>query len=389
MTRDRATEADGPALTLKQAIDLYGAETAILRHLNRNEVLRWLRNNRETGHPISAIVTATELSRPTVNVALADLAERGLITDSVTPTTSPRGGRPARLYQFNARSGIVAAVTLARHEITVVIADRGEATLSEARRTFENLNHEPDPIACVGREVKTAISDLDLGVDQLEVVAIAVRGVVGQDGVIQVSGDLPTFAGPKAHKKLLRQFPCAVLIENDANVATLAEHRALSGPDDVVGLLIGDAVGCGLILNGELYRGSHGGAGEFFADEKRGWVATNQAIRDYVDQRGMTYADFYATAAKSPGRPRSLVTKYASDIATLARGLLVLDPPVIVIGGEIVHAGDVFIEPLREKLMPNLYSDTRIVYSDLGAECLRSGALRLAFDWVEAQLFKV
>jgi len=53
---------------------------------------------------------------------------------------------------------------------------------------------------------------------------------------------------------------------------------------------------------------------------------------------------------------------------------LVLDPPVIVVGGEIVEAGGAFMDAFRTALAPVLDSDTKIIYSDLGADCLRAGA---------------
>src|SRR5690606_4779408 len=195
--------------------------------------------------------------------------------------------------------------------------------------------------------------------------------------------------GPDAHRRLTEQFACPVLVENDANLATLAEFRNLAGPADVVGLLIGEGIGCGLVLNGELYRGAHGAAGEFFGDDRdRPWVATNARIRDHAKRRGRTFEAVFA-AARDEAPARELVARYARDIAALVRELLVLDPPVIVVGGEIVAAGDVFLDAFREALAPVLYSDTKIIYSDLGADCLRVGALQVAADWMERKLFQV
>ena len=179
-------------------------------------------------------------------------------------------------------------------------------------------------------------------------------------------------------------------MENDANLATLAEYRNLSGPADVVGLLVGDGIGCGLVLNGELYRGAHGAAGEFFGEDRtRPWVGTNNEIRAYAQERELTFTDVFAAARSERGRARTLVIRYAADIAELARELLVLDPPVIVVGGEVVNAGDVFMDAFRTALAPALYSDTRIVYSDLGADCLRTGALQACADWMDRKLFHV
>jgi predicted NBD/HSP70 family sugar kinase len=376
-------------MTLKQAIEVYGAESSLVRHLNRNEVLRFLRVS-GAAHGISAIAKATGLSRPTVDLALSDLTERGLVTETDRSPSSPRGGRPAREFRFADRSGCAAAVTLTSHELVVVITDLRDQVVGETRTSFTNFNREPDPVATLGAAVDRALAEVSFTADQLRVLVAGVRGVVSADGVLRRSGELPSLVGDKVHRRLRERFACPVLVENDANLATLAEHRNLSSHADVVGLLIDDGIGCGLVLNGELYRGAHGAAGEFFGtDRTRPWVGTNAEIRRLAEERGVTFTGVFAAARSGDAQARALVARYAADIADLVRELLVLDPPVIVVGGEVVDAGDVFIDAFREALAPALYSDTTIVYSDLGANCLRSGALQVAADWVERRLFHV
>jgi predicted NBD/HSP70 family sugar kinase len=377
-------------MTLKQAIDVYGAESSLVRHLNRNEVLRYLRASGEA-HGISAIAKATDLSRPTVDLALSDLTERGLVTETAAlSASSPRGGRPAREFRFAARSGCLAAVTLTSHELCVVVADLRDQVVGKARTTFADFNREPDPVESLGAAVDRAVAELSFTPEQLQVVVAGVRGVVSADGVVQTSGELPSLVGDEVHRRLRERFGCTVLVENDANLATLAEHRNLSGPADLVGLLIDDGIGCGLVLNGELYRGAHGAAGEFFGDDRtRPWVGTNAEIRRHAKRHKLTFTDVFAAAEAGRGPARTLVTRYAADVAELVRELLVLDPPVIVVGGEVVNAGDVFMDAFRKALAPALYSDTTIVYSDLGADCLRSGALQVAADWMDRKLFHV
>jgi predicted NBD/HSP70 family sugar kinase len=376
-------------MTLKQAIDVYGAESSLVRHLNRNEVLRFLRVS-GAAHGISAIAKATGLSRPTVDLALSDLTERGLVTETDRNPSSPRGGRPAREFRFSDRYGCVAAVTLTSHELLVVITDLRDEVVGETRTSFTDFNREPDPVATLGAAVDRALAECSFTADHLQVLVAGVRGVVSADGVLRRSGELPSLVGDKVHRRLRERFACPVLVENDANLATLAEHRNLSGHADVVGLLIDEGIGCGLVLNGELYRGAHGAAGEFFGtDRARPWVGTNAEIRGYAEERELTFTDVFAGARSGDVQARTLVARYAADIADLVRELLVLDPPVIVVGGEIVNAGEVFIEAFREALAPALYSETTIVYSDLGADCLRSGALQVAADWMERKLFHV
>jgi predicted NBD/HSP70 family sugar kinase len=312
------------------------------------------------------------------------------VIESVQNPSSPRGGRPAREYRFDARSGCVAAVTVTNHEVLVVIADLRDQVVGERRIEYADLNREPDPPGCLRAAVDQALADFSFAPDRLRVAVLGVRGIVAAGGVIQTSGELPSLVGEEVHRRLRDSFPCPLLVENDANLATLAEHRNLDGPSNVVGLLVGEGMGCGLVLNGELYRGAHGAAGEFFGDDRsRAWAATNTAIRDYAKQHRLTFTEVFAAARVKRGKARTLVARYATDIAERVEALLVLDPPVIVVGGEIVEAGDAFMDAFRAALAPVLYSDTKIIYSDLGADCLRAGALQVAANWTDRHLFQV
>ncbi|TDE11451.1 ROK family protein [Jiangella asiatica] len=372
--------------TWGQAIDVHGAEPALLRHINRSQVLRLLRDAGEA-MGISAIGQATRLSRPTVELALADLIARGTVLETGHTKGSARGGRPARSFQFAARSGCVVAVTVQRRQVSVDVFDLRQVALMRQVWPLADINEEPDPIGFVQAAVHQVLDERSLAPDLMRVVVVGVRGIVAEGGQVTVSGELPSFTGDAAHRDLQSRFSCPVIVENDANLAALAEHKQLGGPLDVVGLLIGEAVGCGLILNGELYRGAHGAAGEFFGPDAP-WATTSQRIKTEVVARGSSLSEFFSLADGGNRMARELVVEYAVAIARLTRSLLLLDPPVVVIGGDIVHAGKTFLEPLRRELMPDLYHDTEIVYSELGSECHRVGAQQLAFNWFDDHLFR-
>lgn len=373
-------------VTWGQAIDVHGSEPSLLRHINRSQVLRLLRDEGQA-MGISAIGQATRLSRPTVELALADLIAQGTVLETGPTKGSARGGRPARSFRFAARSGCVVAVTVQRLQVSVDVFDLRQVELTSRVWSVGDINDEPDPIGFVQSAVHQTLDEQSLAHDLMRVVVVGVRGIVAEGGRVTVSGDLPSFTGEAAHRDLLSRFSCPVIVENDANLAALAEYKQLGGPLDVVGLLIGEAVGCGLILNGELYRGAHGAAGEFFGPDAP-WETTRRRIKDEVIARESSLVEFFSLANSGDHVARDLVVEYAVAIARLTRSLLLLDPPVVVIGGEVVHAGNTFLEPLRGELMPDLYRDTEIVYSELGSDCHRVGAQQLAFDWFDESLFR-
>jgi glucokinase len=208
-------------------------------------------------------------------------------------------------------------------------------------------------------------------------------------------------------------------IDNDANLAALAEHRfgAAKGTENAILLTIGTGIGGGLVLGGELYRGSTGAGAEL------GHVVIDQAgppCQGNCPNRGCVEVLASGTALGREGRiaaeahPGSvlgrtlargeevtgrLVTEVAiagdgiavEVIATIGRRLGValsslaniFEPEVIVIGGGVSAAGDLLLEPAREQLrtraLPPM-SGTPVVPAALGPDAGMIGAAEMALE---------
>lgn len=208
-------------------------------------------------------------------------------------------------------------------------------------------------------------------------------------------------------------------IDNDANLAALAEHRfgAAKGASNVVLLTIGTGIGGGLILGGELYRGSTGAAAEL------GHVVIDQAgprCQGNCPNRGCVEAMASGTALGREGRiaaesrPESalgaaladgeevdgrLVTELAISgdraavevVASVGRRLGValssfaniFEPDVIVIGGGASAAGELLLGPAREELRSRALApmnETEVVVASLGPDAGMIGAAALALE---------
>ena len=208
-------------------------------------------------------------------------------------------------------------------------------------------------------------------------------------------------------------------LDNDANLAALAEHRfgAAKGATNAVLLTIGTGIGGGLVLGGELYRGSTGAGAEL------GHVVIDQAgppCQGNCPNRGCVEVLASGTALGREGRiaaethPGSslgralaageeitgrLVTKHAIDgdgiavevVATIGRRLGValsslaniFDPDVIVIGGGVSAAGDLLLEPAREQLrsraLPPM-NETPVLPAAMGPDSGFIGAAEMALE---------
>ncbi|MEU1278358.1 ROK family transcriptional regulator [Streptomyces sp. NPDC005805] len=213
--------------------------------------------------PLTAgqLKTMTGLSRPTV----ADLVERlqgsGLV-QVVGESGAQRRGPNARLYGIVADRAHLAALDVRTGGVRVVVADLLGRTLAEASLPIGgDTGTEPAAERAVAL---LAGAVTEAGATRLHSVGVGAPGLVDP-----ATGELrPTSGLPAWHRQLVaalqERLPARVLVENETNLAALAEQRLGSARDreSFAFLWLGHGVGAGLFLDGRLRRGSSGGAGE-------------------------------------------------------------------------------------------------------------------------------
>lgn len=214
--------------------------------------------------PLTAgqLKTLTGLSRPSV----ADLVERlqaaGLIC-VVGETGAERRGPNARLYGIVADRAHLAALDVRTGSVAVVVTDLLGAVLAEAALPVGD-GAGPGPADAV----EEAAALLERTVRQAGAARLHSVGI-GAPGLIDpATGELRSARGlPAWHRSLVgalqERLPATVLVENETNLAALAEQRsgAARGLGTFVMLWLGHGVGAALVLEGKLRRGASGGAG--------------------------------------------------------------------------------------------------------------------------------
>ncbi|NEB76146.1 ROK family transcriptional regulator, partial [Streptomyces sp. SID14478] len=229
------------------------------RAINDRLALRFLQ---EEG-PLTAgqLKDLTGLSRPSV----ADLVERltasGLVS-VVGEAGARRRGPNARLYGIVADRAHLAALDVRTEGVRLVVCDLLGAVLAEASLPVEE-GEAPGPaveraVAFLERTAKEA------GAERLHTVGVGAPGLIDP-----ASGELRDSSGlPEWHRRLVtalqERLPARVLVENETNLAALAEQRdgATRDRDTFVLLWLGLGVGAAVVLDGRLRRGASGGTGE-------------------------------------------------------------------------------------------------------------------------------
>ncbi|MFF4848545.1 ROK family transcriptional regulator [Streptomyces sp. NPDC001194] len=366
------------------------ASPSTARAINDRLALRLLQ---EEG-PLTAtqLKAMTGLSRPSV----ADLVERltgaGLI-EVVGESGEQRRGPNARVYGIVARRAYLAALDVRTDSATAVVADLLGRPLAQAALPVDAVDEAVDVLEALGREA---------GADGLHTV------VVGAPGLVAPAGELRSTAGlPAWHRDLVgalqRRLPAAVVVENETNLAALAEQRvgAARDLDSFVLLWLGAGVGAAVVLDGRLRRGASGGAGEIgflpvpgtgrlpsATDCGGGFHALvgRDAVAALAAEHGWTGPVDEAVAGAA-GEPflDALAERLALGAAAVAA---VLDPGCLVLAGELGHAGGTALASAVARRLTTLTPvPMEVRATALGDSAVLTGARLAAREAAQADLF--
>ncbi|MET8703304.1 ROK family protein [Kitasatospora sp. NPDC004723] len=377
---------------------LTGGDSSLLRRINAAVTLRALRE----GHAVTLtqLVGDTGLSRPTVEGVIEGLVETGLVAE-VEPQSggqagAGRRGRPARWFRFRAEAGHILGIEIGVHDIRIVLADlAGEVVGSHFRPVEESLDAE-ERLAAVRSVVAEVLRKAGVSRDNLWAVGVGTPGIVDRDGTVQLGTAMPGWTGLDLGARLRRSFRCPVMIENDANLAAIAEHwqGAAVGADDVVFVMAGLSPGAGSLINGRLHRGFGGAAGEIGALHLLGQEVTPERLLSTTGKPLNPLDEAAVARVLRLAREGDEVARVATDrfltrlVQSVAALVLAIDPQLVVIGGWAAGLDGV-LDPLRERLAEFTLRAPEVALAALGSEVVAMGALRVALDQVEEQLFAV
>lgn len=240
-----------------------GATTRIVSEVNSTAILEALQSSGPM--TLQQIGGATGLSPATVNRIIDRLGKDRLVIDVGVATSS--GGRPPRLIGYNSRRHSVIAIDIGARKISGGVFDlQGRRLHTDVTTTVPG--DDPAASSQVFEQVTVLIARLVARAERLncpaQTVGVGVPGTVRTDtGIVQFAPSVHWWDLPLA-SLLTERIGLPVVVENDVNLIAVAEHKlgAARNSSNAVTIAIGTGVGAGLILNGRLYRGAHGGSGE-------------------------------------------------------------------------------------------------------------------------------
>jgi predicted NBD/HSP70 family sugar kinase len=386
-------------MTPPQRSEASPGSTASLRTANQHRVLEVLRDgvalaepdrDDQDGFTQAELARATGLAPATVSSIVRELAGAGLVD---TEAGSGRRGSSVRLARD---AGVVAGVDFGHSHVAVAVGDLAGRILAEERR--ELITKDNGEALEVAASLLRAMS---AGRGSLRHVGLGLPAPV-TDEVVRSSAIFPGWEGVNAREAAQRAFGARVDVENDANLGALAEHRrgVGRGHDSSVFVKISSGVGAGIIIGNELFHGAGGTAGEIghlTLDDQgplcrcgsRGcleaYTSTGTVISMMAGQLPGADLDEIVAAATSG----NVSAKRALEDAGLHLGwglasiVNLLNPSIVVVGGDMARAGELLLESARIGLRRHALDSvamTPVVASELGERASLVGAVLLAAE---------
>ncbi|MFC5053209.1 ROK family transcriptional regulator [Saccharothrix xinjiangensis] len=356
-----------------------------MRVLNQRAVLDRLRADGPATRP--QIARQTGLSKPTVGQALLDLEQHGLVRAIGRTTAGP--GRSAVVYEPNPAAGHVLGVDVGRQRIRAAVADlagRVIARVDERNR----CRSAPALVKAVAEVSSRAAAEAGLAPADLVVKVVGLPGVPDRrDGTLRHAPNVPGLERPGLLADLEDALGAELLVENDANLAAVGEQAqgAARGAEVFVCVSVGTGIGMGIVVDGRLFRGAHGAAGEIgYLPWSPGGghveaVAAAGSVVALAQEHGLvarSARDVFAAARSGDERALAAVRDEAGRLAfAVASVVAVIDPELVVLGGGIGRSADLLQEPLEAALRRLTPFAPKVVAGELGDGAVLSGAVAM------------
>ncbi|MET7474088.1 ROK family transcriptional regulator [Streptomyces sp. NPDC005648] len=343
---------------------------------------------------LTALAELTGLSRRTIELILDSLVEAGWVAELDRVSTSGCAGRPARRYELRAEHALLAAAQINTEYASAVVADVRGRIVGRAQRPLRAYQDPRATLDDVAELVGEALEDAGGSPERLRAGAVASGGAIDDDGVVRRLVHTTRWEGVRLPQELAWRVRVPWFADNDSNLGALAERwRGVAGDhDNVVWAVLGNRTGLGILIRGAVHRGLDGAAGEIVeaASIPTGSVENRPAAwltSPEPERRNVALGRFEAARA---GDPLALaeVEEFVENIASILTTLSwTVAPSLIVLGGGLEAAADVLLPRVRAALRAARTPAVELRATGLGADAPLVGAVKLALDRMDTELF--
>jgi glucokinase-like ROK family protein len=355
------------------------------------------------------------LTRAAISTIIENLENLGLVVEIETgPTT---GGRRPILLAINPHYGYVVGIDMGATHLGLVVTDFSAHVLEDIEYPFTVADGPQKCLPQINQYLNSLLDQLNIKISQISAVGMGVPGPVVTDaGVVSSPPIMPGWDVYPIRTQLEELWQIPVSIGNDAELGALGEwaYGAGRGERNLAYIKVGTGVGAGLLLDGHIYRGTTGCAGEIghITIQENGPLCTcgnygcleamsgGQAIarkaREAIETGKRTQlsaiepekilaVNVAAAAQRGDLVAQQIITEAGTHLGIAIASLVnLINPSLVVIGGGVSQLGDLLLDPIRKTVMERSLNSAakvvRITSAVLGRRASSMGAVVQAIN---------
>ncbi len=360
----------------------------IIRKWNLSSIFKAIRKQ----GPISRIelTEITGCSAGTVSNHVRTLIKKGFVIETEKGISS--GGRKPIQLMINPHKAYIFSIEIEVNQIKIVMFDLEIKVVTKSIIPIIYKDNYKKTLKQVFFEMDKMMEEKNLKLDNLLGTGVAVPGLIDKEkGILEFAPNLG-WENVYISKIFKDKYNLPVILDNEAKAAAIGEREFIYPKmDNMVFISINEGIGCGVILNGELYRGASGNAGEFghiivdtngplcHCGNKGCWETlasesyiVNRYLKLSNSNKELTKKEIYQLGKNGHKKVIEIFNEAGRNIGIgLVNIINGLSPELLVIGGGIVEIKDYVYEEIIKKLEENAlsisYRSVKIKFSKLGS----------------------
>ena len=379
-----------------------GGSPRTLNEINMSVVLDRIRRGDNVSR--SSLAKELKLSLPSISRIVGTLINKKYVIEAGLGKSS--GGKKPTIIRFNEERAYVIGIGVDVNFIDIMLSDISGNEKRNIYKKFLRDKSPKDMIKTIVKYIDEIIKDAEVEDDKVEVVSLGIPAMVeSETGLVRMCPTIPSWEGINLGEVLSGEINKDVLVDNEANMSLLGERwrGEAQNINNAIFIGVGTGVGAGILINGKIFRGHNGSAGEIgnmFIDRnlnKRNsqpygqfeYLASNKALREKVmgvDSNSEVKQTIKKLAKNDDIKKDSIleiVDNFAFGVANL---ITVLNPELVVIREDLFYESDYFFNYLKDKIYNLMSFKTRIVKSSLKERAVTIGAIRLAMKYLDRKI---
>lgn len=340
-----------------------------------------------------------KLSKPTVSSIVKQLIDDDWIYETGSGDASAGGGRKPVQLAFNSKRSYIIGIDIGGTNVSIGMTDlNGDVC---AQREFPTQQYLPNHLfEEIKRCVESMKSQLGLSDSDILGLGVGVPGITNVEEGLVIEAPALNWKRYPVREKLEKIFDFPIYVDNDVNSVVLGEHwkGAASDKANLIYIAIGTGIGSGIILKGDLYRGSNYSAGEMgylVTDRKdvkkfqplfEGYgylesVASGSSISHHLSERlgkAVTAKEAFELYQQRDADALSVIDFAIDNLAIgIANYVSLYDPEIIILGGGVSKSFQLISEQLMDIISQHTPQYCDVVQTSLGEEAGIIGAAAL------------